>query len=527
MQKENNDQFSLKSMLNDKGLRHVIVFSSIVLLTVFDIQAKELAHTHSKELSGIWKTLSGDVYIKINDSQLSYFEVTKGNKTVASKGTCLSIKSSDINGDVELSIPSDISEFKSVSQDEISYDAPGDLFPNSLFRANKLPEVCNKPVKLSNTYMHRPSIDFDIFWNNINENYAFLSHRGFSQKDWENVYLQNRSLALKTTKKKELFELFAKIMDQTFTDRNVNGEILKGDGHVVLSEEADDLKWRYKSPSSKGYSRGRILLTNPLDSYLNLRIDQDTFEPLVNKGAIWGVYSFFGKLKEESTGYLLLNSMVDYHQDKSIEVSIDDFELQKTAVKKWMDKVVTTAKAHGLDKIIIDVRNNMGGYDKTTMQIASYFMQKSKLVFIKQSRIGGNIDTPLWSTEEHVRLSPNINNYEGKVVVLTSRHTVSAGESFALIMSRLPQVRLIGEATTGALSDILQKHSSNGWLLSLSHQRYHYPDAELLSYATTPEGKGILPDIAITYDALSLYKPKDANAIKPDYILEKAIELQW
>ena len=66
-------------------------------------------------------------------------------------------------------------------------------------------------------------------------------------------------------------------------------------------------------------------------------------------------------------------------------------------------------------------------------------------------------------------------------------------------------MRLVGEATSGSLFDVLQKHTSNAWLLSLSNQIYQYPDKKALGYATTPEGRGINVHYELVYDAMSFF----------------------
>lgn len=524
MLKENYLWWWSKTALSTNAL--LFTFLSITLLCGCAMQKSKDTSIGTKPLSGIWRSLSGDVYVEFNNKDLSYFEVTYGNKVIGSKPTCLSIEKVSATEDFELSIPSNVNDFTVTSKNSLNYQAPGDLFPHTLFRSKNLPTHCETPLIMSHKYQHRPAIDFDIFWNNLSENYAFFGLRGISQHDWEQVYLQYRLLALEAEDQKALFTIFSQIMAETFSERIVNEEYLKGDGHVVLTG-GKGLEWEHEASSSKGYSRGRTLLTNPAKSYLSERFDQSAFEPLSNQGAIWGIYSYFAKLKSQSTGYLLLNSMVDYHSEKDINVSIDDFHLQEIAVKKWMDKVIKTAQQHNLNKIIIDIRNNMGGYDKTSLQIASYFTNEAKVILSKQSRTGGDIDTPLWSKKKSVSLEPNSRHFSGKVVVLTSQHTISASETFAMAMSQLPNVRLVGESTAGSLSDILQKHSSNGWLLSLSHQIYKYPNNDSLNYSTTPEARGVTPDIEMPYNPISLYSSKIPKSNKVDHILEKAESLEW
>jgi carboxyl-terminal processing protease len=50
-----------------------------------------------------------------------------------------------------------------------------------------------------------------------------------------------------------------------------------------------------------------------------------------------------------------------------------------------------------------------------------------------------------------------------QVVLITNDRTVSAADVFALMMSELPNVTIIGEPTNGSYSDIYSKKLPNGW----------------------------------------------------------------
>jgi len=79
------------------------------------------------------------------------------------------------------------------------------------------------------------------------------------------------------------------------------------------------------------------------------------------------------------------------------------------------------------------------------------------------------------------------------------------------MMNRKPEVVRVGEHTAGAFSDRLPRRLPNGWLFSLSNERYL--DGNGANY----EGRGISPDIAVkALDRLDIESGHDAA-------LEKAI----
>jgi len=64
-----------------------------------------------------------------------------------------------------------------------------------------------------------------------------------------------------------------------------------------------------------------------------------------------------------------------------------------------------------------------------------------------------------------------------------------------MCLGELPGVTLVGEATRGAMSDMLYKRLPNGWVYTLSNQEYRARDG--LCY----EASGYPPDIAAPMDS--------------------------
>ena len=81
--------------------------------------------------------------------------------------------------------------------------------------------------------------------------------------------------------------------------------------------------------------------------------------------------------------------------------------------------------------------------------------------------------------------------FEGPLHVLTSDITMSAAETLVLSLRALPQVTLVGQATRGAFSNVLEKPLPHGTHVMLSNEVYEDPDGECY------EGRGIPPDVPI------------------------------
>lgn len=143
------------------------------------------------------------------------------------------------------------------------------------------------------------------------------------------------------------------------------------------------------------------------------------------------------------------------------------------------------AAFQGLPGVIVDVTNNRGGYDAISLHIAGRFADRHRLAFIKRA-VGSQGDF------QHFYVAPSDRTrYLGKVALLTSDVTVSAGETFTLAMRALPNVTQIGASTRGALSDQLTKPLPNGWTLTLPAETYRD------SKGRSQEGIGIGPELAM------------------------------
>ncbi|KZE08750.1 MULTISPECIES: S41 family peptidase [Sphingomonas] len=148
-----------------------------------------------------------------------------------------------------------------------------------------------------------------------------------------------------------------------------------------------------------------------------------------------------------------------------------------------------------LPGVIVDVSNNRGGYDSVSLRIAGRFASRPTLGFAK-APVGTNRWQPF-------RVEPSSRmRYAGRVTLLTSDITVSAGETFTLAMRALPHVRHVGGRTRGALSDQLVKPLPNGWSLTLPAEAYRAADGKFY------EGTGIPPA-----RALSPFLPDHASVV--------------
>ena len=153
-----------------------------------------------------------------------------------------------------------------------------------------------------------------------------------------------------------------------------------------------------------------------------------------------------------------------------------------------LDAVLDEAMAAfaGARAVIVDVSNNRGGYDTISQRVAARFAEQPVLAY---SKVGVGAKAP----PQPVRVEPASGaRFTGPVYLVTSDVTVSAGETFTLMMKALPNVKQVGGTTHGAFSDRLPKPLPNGWALALPAELYKGPKGEAL------EGRGLVPDAPMT-----------------------------
>jgi len=141
------------------------------------------------------------------------------------------------------------------------------------------------------------------------------------------------------------------------------------------------------------------------------------------------------------------------------------------------------------DALILDLRKNGGGQMQMQLLLASYFLPSPMRWADTRLR---DRPTEEWSTQADVD-GPR---YLGKpLVILTSRNTFSAAESFPYHLRRLRPVTIVGEITGGG--------ANPGTTVPLGGDFYMFVAiGQNVAPGTTSnwEGVGVTPDVAVPAD---------------------------
>ena len=156
------------------------------------------------------------------------------------------------------------------------------------------------------------------------------------------------------------------------------------------------------------------------------------------------------------------------------------------------------------DKIVLDLRNNPGGYLHVAVDIAGWFLQRGDVVVIED--FGSAAEQKEHEARGNARL------YDHRVVVLINEGSASASEILAGALRDNRGVLLIGETSFGKGSVQELRDLKDDSSLKVTIAQWLTPSGDLIG------GRGLEPDIAVTLSE------EDFDAAR-DPQLDKAIEV--
>lgn len=321
---------------------------------------------------------------------------------------------------------------------------------------------CEKTIVNKNT-KNNPENNFEILWNDFDRHYGLFTVRNIN---WRNLYDIYRPQVTPNTTDAELWNIFTKLLEHlddshtSIYNPRTSEEYVSGD---TLNEQ-----------SSLEFDES--IITN---NYLDYRIKIEK-EPSLS----------YGKIKNKNIGYIYLGS----EEGKSPKVINEIIEQLQT-----------------LNAIILDIRQNEGGFDSYAQRFAGAFADSEKFIYSVQTRNGKNHSDFNEKKLYYTKKQGN-KQFLKPVIVLTDRATISAGEVLLLHLKSYDHVTQIGDTTAGDFSDLSNKRTlPNRWSYYYSTMMYLLPDGSSL------DGIGHIPDIYIKNSELDIKNGKDK-------VLEKAID---
>ncbi|MDP3726381.1 MAG: S41 family peptidase [bacterium] len=159
----------------------------------------------------------------------------------------------------------------------------------------------------------------------------------------------------------------------------------------------------------------------------------------------------------------------------------------------------------GMDKLIIDIRGNVGGFLEAAVDVTSWFLPAGKVIVTED--FGSSKDDIVYRSRGY-----NVFNENLKLILLIDGGSASASEIFAGALSEHGIAKLVGGKTFGKGSVQELINITGDTSLKITVANWLTPNGKSFS------GNGIVPDYEVSLT------PKDKETGK-DPQLEKAIEI--
>ena len=137
--------------------------------------------------------------------------------------------------------------------------------------------------------------------------------------------------------------------------------------------------------------------------------------------------------------------------------------------------------------MIIDLRDNSGGYLKAALQIASYLMQDDQVIFKEDDHDGNITEYKTLNGYEHYTFD--------KLLILVNGGTASASEALTAALKEQAQAIVIGEKTYGKGTVQIPLPFKDGSMLKYTTGEWITPKGNKLNKV------GITPDIKVAQEA--------------------------
>lgn len=312
---------------------------------------------------------------------------------------------------------------------------------------------CFEEKKFSDTQ----SGNFEALWKILDENYCFFQYKNIN---WDSIHTVYAARISENMSDEALFSVCADMLSE-----------LK-DGHVNLVSTynlARNWSWKEDYP--------------------------DNFDEKVQKNYLGTDYYIAGgldyKILDDNIGYVYYESFSDNFSDSNLDQIISRMSICKG--------------------IIIDVRNNGGGFLTNSNKLASRFFSKKTLVEYIRHKTGiGHND---FSNPYPIYIEPStrINFLEKPVIVLTNRSCFSSTNDFVNAMTYADHCTIVGDSTGGGSGFPFSSELPNGWSVRFSSSPTTNAKDEQIEF-------GIAPNYSVDMTQSDMNKGIDS-------IIEKARQL--
>ena len=345
---------------------------------------------------------------------------------------------------------------------------------------------------------------FEIFWNQMDRNYAFWD---IDSTDWDGIYNQYREIFSELNINNDSDVRSSVRYFREMSKHLIDGHYQINFLHSAISDSTVDplLERKYQLGllerqflyllKDSVYMNGNYLVGNDSQNKLN-------GQPLTTlSGEINGEILYFG------CNFFKLSQSYYSNSSESVKASLD-------FLFNWIENNPVGSKG-----IIIDVRNNPGGDLSDLNFLLGKFVDRPLHVGYCQYKNGDNPDDLTPPINAYVNPGSNTKNVQLPIVVLADNYSASLSEIVTNAVMAFPKGVFIGETTWGATSPIIPfEVYASGSFEVVNFMSVQLSSCKFISLdGKVYEGSGLVPDIFMPHSMEAYGQGKDVQ-------LERAIE---
>lgn len=190
-------------------------------------------------------------------------------------------------------------------------------------------------------------------------------------------------------------------------------------------------------------------------------------------------------------------------------ISLENHKIGYLAISTFSNTVSTQVKhdleemeSQGMDRLILDLRGNTGGYLVAATEVAKLFLEKEQLIYSLTDKN---------ETKQYKDDTDEKRNY--KILVLINEGTASASEILAAALKDSYGATLLGETSYGKGKVQQTKNLEDGTMVKYTTARWLRPNGDCI------DGVGLVPDIEVVLE----WNPDGGETI--DTQLKEAIRI--
>lgn len=189
-------------------------------------------------------------------------------------------------------------------------------------------------------------------------------------------------------------------------------------------------------------------------------------------------------------------------EEENKKIGYIDITTFSNTTSKQVKKALLSLENDNIDSLVIDVRNNAGGYLISAKEIASMFLEKEKIIYSLQEKD---------KTQTYKDTTSEKRDYP--VVVLINEYSASASEILTSALKESYNATLVGKKSYGKGKVQQTLNLEDGSMAKYTTAKWLTPNGKCI------DGLGITPDYEIDLDV------DENNQTIVDTQLNKAIEI--